>query len=70
MQNLTAIQHIIEATHLMIDKKHRVRPVPGTKCNFERHAFSDLLPSAKLYFLKFPPSLKIALSARDQIVNT
>jgi hypothetical protein len=58
-----------KAVHLMVDKK-RVKMGPVIRCNLQRHASCDLLPSARPYLLKFPPPSKIAPPAGDQAFNT
>jgi hypothetical protein len=57
--------------HFMVARKQReVRKEPGTRCNLQRHASSDLIPPARAYLLKFPPHPKIVPPAGDQVFNT
>jgi hypothetical protein len=39
---------VAEATDGMVDRKQSERKGLGTRCNFQGHAPSDLLPAAKL----------------------
>lgn len=52
----------------MTDKKQRVKKTPGTRHNFQRSLFqpSDLLPSIRPYFHKFPEPSKIGPPAGQQ----